>query len=90
MAKTLTGPTISEEAVLSPPTSSRVKSQSTELAFTAVVGRLDVAILEEEHEPLPLAVQVAESQPERRLRRYELAMLVEDYSASHRFSSPRC
>jgi len=60
-----------EEPVPSP------KNQATKLALSPIVRRLDVAVVEEEHETMPLPVKVAEGLPQRRLRRRVLSTLIE-------------
>ena len=46
------------------------EDQSSELALAAIVGRLDVAVVEKENEAMPLAMETPEPGAERRLRRY--------------------
>src|SRR3990167_6827071 len=53
------------------------QDQPAQLALAAVVGRLDVAVFEEQHQPMPLAVEVAERAPEPRPRRYHGALVLE-------------
>lgn len=51
--------------------------QPAQLALAAIVGELDVAVAEEQGQPLPLSMQVAESSAERRLRGNDGAVLVD-------------
>src|ERR1041384_6262843 len=56
------------------------EDQSTQLTLSAVVGQLDVAVLEEKREPRPLTMEIAERAAERGLGRDEAALLVEPVS----------
>lgn len=59
------------------------EDQSTQLTLSAVVGQLDVAVLEEQGEPRPLTMEISEraaEQAERSLGRDEAALLVEPVS----------
>jgi hypothetical protein len=69
--------------VRSPPSSSHVKSQlrlprtrRPQLTLASVVGGLDVSIIEEEEQSLPLPVDVAQSLSERRLGRCDRGLAV--------------
>lgn len=52
--------------------------EPAELTFEAVVGELDVSVVEEKQEAMPLAVKIAKSSSERRSGRDALALLVEE------------
>ncbi len=53
------------------------ENETSELAFASVVGRLDVAVVKEENEAMPLTMEVAEGAAERSLRRNDAALVVE-------------
>jgi hypothetical protein len=53
------------------------KYKPSELSLAAIVGGLDVSIIEKEDEALPLPMQVAEGVSERRLGRSDVALVVE-------------
>src|SRR5260221_4289893 len=57
------------------------EDQPSKLALAAIIGELDVAVLEKEREALPLAMEVSERTSERGLRWCERAVLVEPDTA---------
>ncbi len=76
-------------AVRWPPSSSQVKSQfrcprtsRLSSSFSSIVGGLDVAVVHEEQQPIPLAIQVAQALAQWRLGRGHGALLV-DPRAKH-------
>ena len=54
------------------------QNEPSKLPLTAVVGELDVAILEKEDEPIPLPMEIAECPAERGLGWNECALLVDE------------
>jgi hypothetical protein len=57
------------------------QNQWSELALEAIVGRLDVPVVEEEQEPLPLTMKITKRATERRLGRNGRPVAVQPVSA---------